>query len=110
MQCAPGVGTKQCRVVPIIVAPVRIVMNYGEKLKSPLVGEPRILDPLRHGRLVVAAALLAEFQFVISLLAVAWVMGKIERRSLGDYGLPGRDFLAHVFGKVFYGNSLRSLA
>lgn len=58
----------------------------------------RLLQPLREGRLVVSAALIAEFQFVVSLLIAVSVMSKIERRSLGDYGLPARD----AFGRYFW--------
>jgi len=57
-----------------------------------------MVQPLREGRLVVSAALIAEFQFVLSLLVAVSVMSRIERRSLGDYGLPGRD----VFGRYFW--------
>lgn len=57
----------------------------------------RLLEPLREGRLEVAAALVAEMQLVLSLLVAVLVMGKIERRSLGDYGLPG----CGAFGKHF---------
>src|SRR5258708_141535 len=50
----------------------------------------RMVQPLRQGRLVVSAALVAEFQFVLSLLIAVSVMSRIERRSLVDYGLPAR--------------------
>src|SRR6266436_2930870 len=58
----------------------------------------RMLQPLREGRLVVSAALVAEFQFVLSLLIAVSVMSRIERRSLADYGLPARD----AFGRYFW--------
>src|SRR6266436_6740401 len=58
----------------------------------------RMVQPLREGRLVVSAALVAEFQFVLSLLIAVSVMSRIERRSLGDYGLPARD----AFGRYFW--------
>src|SRR6266700_3172114 len=58
----------------------------------------RMVQPLRERRLVVSAALIAEFQFVLSLLVAVSVMSRIEGRSLGDYGLPGRD----VFGRYFW--------
>ncbi len=58
----------------------------------------RMVQPLREGRLVVSAALVAEFQFVLSLLVAVSVMSRIERRSLVDYGLPARD----VFGRYFW--------
>src|SRR5258708_29763749 len=48
----------------------------------------RMVQPLREGRLVVSAALVAEFQFVLSLLVAVNVMSKIERRSLAVYCLP----------------------
>ena len=57
----------------------------------------RIVQPLREGRLVVSAALIAEFQFVLSLLVAVSVMSRIEGRLLGDYGLPARD----AFGRYF---------
>src|SRR5258708_39055681 len=57
----------------------------------------RMLQPLREGRLVVSAALVAEFQVVLSLLIAVSVMSRIARRSLADYGLPGRD----AFGRFF---------
>src|SRR5258708_21489435 len=58
----------------------------------------RMVQPLREGRLVVSAALVAEFQFVLSLLIAVSVMSRIERRSLADYGLPARD----AFGPYFW--------
>ncbi len=58
----------------------------------------RMVQPLRQGRLVVSAALVAEFQFVLSLLIAVSVMSRIERRSLVDYGLPARD----AFGRYFW--------
>src|SRR5258708_30075869 len=58
----------------------------------------RRVQPLRQGRLVVSAALVAEFQFVLSLLIAVSVMSRIERRSLVDYGLPARD----AFGRYFW--------
>ncbi len=58
----------------------------------------RMLQPLREGRLVVSAAPVAEFQFVLSLLVAVSVMSRIERRSLADYGLPARD----AFGRYFW--------
>src|SRR6266481_52715 len=58
----------------------------------------RMVQPLREGRLVVSAALIAEFQFVLSLLIAVSVMSRIERRSLADYGLPTRD----SFGRYFW--------
>src|SRR5258707_91232 len=58
----------------------------------------RMFEPLREGRLVVSAALVPEFQFVLSLLVAVSVMSRIERRSLVDYGLPARD----VFGRYFW--------
>src|SRR5712671_3739292 len=58
----------------------------------------RMLQPLREGRLVVSAALVAEFQFVLSLLIAVSVMSRIERRSLADYGLPARG----AFGRDFW--------
>src|SRR6266849_7965093 len=58
----------------------------------------RMVQPLREGRLVVSAALVAEFQFVLSLLIAVSVMSRIERRSLADYGLPARD----AFGAYFW--------
>ena len=57
----------------------------------------RMVQPLREGRLVVSAALVAEFQFVLSLLVAASVMSRIEGRSLADYGLPARDALGRYF-------------
>jgi uncharacterized protein len=57
----------------------------------------RFLQPLREGRLVVSAALIAEFQFVLSLLVAVSVMSRIEGRSLADYGLPVRDALGRYF-------------
>src|SRR6266481_7029283 len=57
----------------------------------------RMLQPLREGRLVVSAALIAEFQFVLSLLVAVSVMSRIERRSLADYGLPARDAIGRYF-------------
>src|SRR5713226_6307647 len=58
----------------------------------------RMVQPLREGRLVVSAALVAEFQFVLSLLIAVSVMSRIKRHSLGDYGLPARD----AFGRYFW--------
>ncbi len=58
----------------------------------------RMVEPLREGRLVVSAALVAEFQFVLSLLIAVSVMSRIERRSLVDYGLPARG----AFGRYFW--------
>ena len=58
----------------------------------------RMVQPLREGRLVVSAALIAEFQFVLSLLVAVSVMSRIEGRLLGDYGLPARD----AFGPYFW--------
>jgi uncharacterized protein len=58
----------------------------------------RMVQPLREGRLVVSAALIAEFQFVLSLLVAVSVMSRIERRSLVDYGLPARV----AFGRYFW--------
>jgi len=58
----------------------------------------RMVQPLREGRLVVSAALVAEFQFVLSLLIAVSVMSRIEKRSLVDYGLPARD----AFGRHFW--------
>src|SRR5882762_4595823 len=58
----------------------------------------RMVQPLREGRLVVSAAMIAEFQFVLSLLIAASVMSRIERRSLVDYGLPAGD----AFGRYFW--------
>ncbi len=58
----------------------------------------RVVQPLREGRLVVSAALVAELQFVLSLLIATSVMSRIERRSLVDYGLPARD----AFGRYFW--------
>src|SRR5260370_40985192 len=57
----------------------------------------RMVQPLREGRLVGSAALVAEFQFVLLLLVAVSVMNRIERRSLADYGLPARD----AFGQYF---------
>ena len=57
----------------------------------------RMVQPLREGRLVVSAALVAEFQFVLSLLVAVSVMSRIEGRSLADYGLPVRDALGRYF-------------
>lgn len=57
----------------------------------------RTIEPLREGRLVVSAALIAEIQLVFSLLIALCVMGRIEKRALGDYGLPGRGFLGSCF-------------
>ncbi len=57
----------------------------------------RMVEPLREGRLVVSAALIAEFQFALSLLVAVCMMGRIEKRSFGDYGLPRRDFLGSCF-------------
>src|SRR5258707_10493919 len=57
----------------------------------------RMLQPLREGRLVVSAALVAEVQFVLSLLIAVSVMSRIERRSLADYGFPARDALGRYF-------------
>src|SRR6266404_40036 len=57
----------------------------------------RMVQPLREGRLVVSAALVAEFQFVLSLLVAVSVMRRIEGRSLADYGLPVRDALGRYF-------------
>ena len=56
-----------------------------------------MVQPLREGRLVVSAALVAEFQFVLSLLVAVSVMSRIEGRSLADYGLPVRDALGRYF-------------
>src|SRR5882762_7617155 len=58
----------------------------------------RMVQPLREGRLVVSAALIAEFQFVLSLLIAVSVMSRIERRSLADYGLPAQA----AFGRYFW--------
>ncbi len=58
----------------------------------------RMVQPLREGRLVVSGALVAEVQFVLSLLVAVSVMSRIERRSLVDYGLPARD----AFGPYFW--------
>src|SRR5216684_1888632 len=63
-----------------------------------------MVQPLREGRLVVSAALVAEFQFVLSLLIAVSVMSRIERRSLADYGLPARD----AFGPYFWQGVARS--
>lgn len=57
----------------------------------------RMVQPLREGRLVVSAALVAEFQFVLSLLIAVSVMSRIERCSLADYGFPARDALGRYF-------------
>ena len=63
----------------------------------------RMVQPLREGRLVVSAALVAEFQFVLSLLVAVSVMSRIERRSLVDYGLPARDVFGRYFGRALHG-------
>ncbi len=57
-----------------------------------------MVQPLREGRLIVSAALVAEFQFVLSLLGAVSVMSRIEKRSLVDYGIPARD----AFGRYFW--------
>src|SRR5260370_23089798 len=58
----------------------------------------RMVQPLREGRLVVSAALVAEFQFVLSFLISVSVMSRIVKPSLADYGLPARD----AFGPYFW--------
>jgi len=57
-----------------------------------------MVQPLREGRLIVSAALVAEFQFVLSLLGAVSVMSRIEKRSLVDYVIPARD----AFGRYFW--------
>src|SRR5260370_32187554 len=57
----------------------------------------RMVQPLREGRLVVSAALIAEFQFVLSLLVAVSVMSMIEKRSLGGFGLPCPYFFGWYF-------------
>ncbi len=66
----------------------------------------RLLDPLRHATLTVPAALTLEFAFVVSLLVATSIMSKIEKRPLGDYGLPARA----AFGKFFRQGILSGLA
>src|SRR5260370_36898255 len=58
----------------------------------------RMVQPLREGRLVVSAALVAEFQFVLSLLVAVSVMSRIARRSVVGYGFPARDLVGRYFG------------
>ena len=41
---------------------------------------------------------LSELMLMTSVLLPALAMGRLERRSLGDYGLPGRE----AFGKLFW--------
>src|SRR5260221_11886868 len=53
----------------------------------------RMVQPLREGRLVVSAVLVAEFQFVLSLLFAVSVMSRMEKGSLADYGAPAREAL-----------------
>ena len=66
----------------------------------------RLLDPLRRATLTVPAALTLEFAFVVSLLVATFIMSKIEKRPLGDYGLPARA----AFGKLFCQGVLWGLA
>jgi membrane protease YdiL (CAAX protease family) len=40
---------------------------------------------------------LGELMLLVSIMLPALVMGRLERRSLGDYGLPGREALGKLF-------------
>src|SRR5258707_1525166 len=95
------VGTNGLRAVWRLLIFLAVLISCLLGFREVVVHIPtvtRMLQPLREGRLVVSAALVAEFQFVLSLLIAVSVMSRIERRSLVDYGLPARD----VFGRYFW--------
>jgi len=84
------------RLLIFLAVLISCLMGFREVVvQTPIL--TRMVEPLREGWLVVSGALISEIQFVLSLLVAVCVMGKIEKRSLGDYGVPGRDFLGQCF-------------
>ena len=84
------------RLLIFLAVLISCLMGFREVVvHTPIL--TRMVEPLREGRLVVSGALISEIQFVLSLLVAVCVTGKIEKRSLGAYGLPGRDFLGQCF-------------
>src|SRR5437773_3487776 len=97
------------RLLIFLAVLISCLMGFREVVvQTPIL--TRMVEPLREGWLVVSGALISEIQFVLSLLVAVCVMGKIEKRSLGDYGVPGRDFLGQCFGKALHGGCLPSPA
>jgi len=58
------------------------------------------------GALTPVATLVSEVLSVLTLLAAAWIMTRIERRTFRDYGLP----FAEAFGKRFWQGALLGFA
>ena len=73
-----------------IIAAFLTAVHYGGKLLSP--GQPQ-----QHGFSMTGIIVGEAIVFLLFLIA-SWIMAKIEGRTIGDYGLPGRK----AFQKEFW--------
>jgi uncharacterized protein len=75
---------------------IYLALAYGISFALPLALKPflrRAISPLAP-RLLMAGELIG----LTGVLAAAWIMSRLEKRSFGEYGLPGRS----AFGKNFW--------